>query len=97
MEIAPLNQEQIEQFVQHYYPGQSQPAKFLEELRQHADLLELASVPALLGFLILFYRRDGSTPENRLDLYSYIVLQLPASGIRKRPLSEIFRLPTYCD
>ena len=91
MEIAPFNQEQIEQFVRHYYPGELGSENFLDELRRRPELRELARVPALLGFLILLYRNQGNAPENRLDLYREVVHQLASEWDKEKPAKRAFQ------
>lgn len=76
-EILPLDPGQIEKFVTHYYGADPRAAAFLDELRQRPDLRELASVPALLGFLLILHRTPGAgVPEDRLELYRLVVQKL---------------------
>ena len=91
LEIEPFDQEQIERFVQLYYPDEPGAAKFLEELRERPDLRELASVPALLGFLIILYRKSGEAPADRLDLYKQIVQHLVITWDKEKPAKRDFR------
>lgn len=91
MEIAPFNQEQIEQFINHYYPGDEQANKFLAELRLRPELRELASVPALLGYLFLLYRKQNITPENRPELYRELVHHLVREWDREKGVERDFR------
>lgn len=91
LEIAPFNQKQIGQFVAHYYLDDVRANEFLEKLRQRQDLRELASVPALLGFLILLYRNQDAPPQDRLELYGEIVLQLASEWDREKGAKRDFR------
>lgn len=92
-EILPLGSEQMEKFVGHYY-GDDPPAAaaFLEELRRRSDLRELASVPALLGFLLILYRTsEGAVPEDRLELYRLVVRKLAGEWDKEKPAKRAFK------
>lgn len=92
-EILPLGSEQVEKFVGHYY-GDDPPAAaaFLEELRRRSDLRELASVPALLGFLLILYRNsEGEVPEDRLELYRLVVQKLAVEWDKEKPAKRAFQ------
>jgi HEAT repeat protein len=90
MEIAPFNNEQIEIFISHYYGDDPQVSKFISELKR-PELSELAVVPALLGFLIILYRRLDSAPEGRLELYRDLVHQLISEWDREKGARREFR------
>jgi HEAT repeat protein len=91
-EIAPLAPEQIEKFVGLYYGGDPRAAEFLDELRRRPDLRELASVPALLGFLLILRRAPGGgLPEDRLELYSEVVQKLVGAWDKEKPAKREFQ------
>lgn len=92
MEIAPFNPEQIERFVGHYYGGDPLAAEFLGELRRRPDLRELASVPALLGLLLILFRsNEGRVPEDRLELYREVVQKLASEWDMEKPARREFQ------
>lgn len=92
MEIAPFNQSQIEQFIDHYYGGDSQVKKFTAELRNRRELRELASSPALLGFLLRLYREQGMVSDSRLELYRRMVHQLVSEWDAEKGARREFRI-----
>jgi hypothetical protein len=75
MEIAPLNEQQIGEFINHYFGASQETQKFLARLL-FTELREMAQVPLLLGFIIRLWRRGEMIPDNRLELYDRIVLEL---------------------
>ncbi len=79
MEIAPLNDRQIAEFLDYYFGQQEQWQEFQRELKRRRDLRELARVPVLLGFIIQLWqlwREQGAVSGNRLELYQKIVQAL---------------------
>jgi predicted NACHT family NTPase len=60
MEIAPLNDRQIAEFLDYYYGEQEQWQEFQRELKRRRDLRELARVPVLLGFIVQLWREQGA-------------------------------------
>jgi len=91
-EILPLDPGQTEKFIDHYYGDDPQAAAFLSELRRRADLREMASVPALLGFLIILYRTPGGgVPEDRLELYRLVVRKLASEWDKEKPAKRAFQ------
>lgn len=91
MEIEPFNQEQIERFVGHYYPGEPEANKLLVELKRRPELRELARVPALLGFLLLLYRKHRGAPENRIGLYDEVVHELVSQWDEEKGVERAFQ------
>jgi len=91
MEIEPLNEDQIARFVERYYSDEVEAKKFLKELARRPEVRELASVPALLGFLIVLYRRSGQAPNDRLELYKEIVQHLVITWDKEKPAKRDFR------
>ncbi len=76
MEIATLNQRQIEEFFAHYYNGEPEAQRLLRTLWQRRPLRELLRVPFLLVLIAQLYHRERRIVEDRLELYRQIVLQL---------------------
>lgn len=92
MEIAPFDPKQIERFVGHYYGDDPLAAEFLGELQRRPDLRELASVPALLGFLLILFRSNqGRVPEDRLELYREVVQKLAGEWDKEKPAKREFQ------
>jgi hypothetical protein len=76
LEIQPLTRRQIKQFIEHYLPDGPERRTVQEELERRADLVELARVPALLGFILQLLRTPGRLTENKMDLYARITSKL---------------------
>jgi HEAT repeat protein len=76
MEIAPLSERQVEEFLKHYYGDNSSTWEFLQHLRRHSGLHELCRVPFLLSIIAQLHRGGHQVVENRLELYRQIVLHL---------------------
>ncbi|HJR06285.1 MAG TPA: HEAT repeat domain-containing protein [Pyrinomonadaceae bacterium] len=76
MEIAPLNQQQVEEFVRHYYGDDAATKQLLRMFRQHRALRELTHVPFLLAVIIHLYHERKQVVEDRLELYRQIVWHL---------------------
>ena len=77
MEIAPLTDQQMSNFLKHYYQDRPEIITGLEkELEQQADLHDLARVPFLLGVIAWLYREHGVTSDEPLKLYDQLVKQL---------------------
>lgn len=94
LELAPFNQNQIEQFVHYYYEDKHLAAKFLDGLRRRHELRELGSIPALLGFLLVLFRERGAAPESRLEIYQEIVHQLAGRWDKEKAARRNFRTIT---
>jgi len=88
MEIEPLSPRQIERFIEHYYRPSSQGAperqQFQRELQRRRELRELARVPALLGFILQLWRKQGTVTDDKLELYAQITLELAAQLDREK-------------
>jgi HEAT repeat protein/energy-coupling factor transporter ATP-binding protein EcfA2 len=76
MEIAPLNQQQIEEFLKYYFGDDAATQRLLQNLRQQRQLGELSRVPFLLTIIAQLHRNQDRIVENRLELYRQIVLHL---------------------
>lgn len=75
VEIAPFNQGQIEEFVDHYY-GASAAKRFVQIFRRYPQVRELMRVPFLLAVIVRLNRTQDTIVEDRLELYRQIVLHL---------------------
>ena len=91
MEIEAFTQEEIDRFVTHYYPDDPQAHRLLMELRARPELRDLARVPALLGFLLLLYRKQQTAPENRIDLYNEVLHQLVSQWDHEKGVERAFK------
>lgn len=76
MEIQPLSPRQIEQFIEHYYRDVPERQQFQRELQRRRELRELARVPALLGFILQLWRKQGTVTDDKLELYAQITQEL---------------------
>ncbi|HYV12471.1 MAG TPA: HEAT repeat domain-containing protein, partial [Pyrinomonadaceae bacterium] len=76
MEIAPLNQRQIQAFLDHYYGATPVAKQLSKHLRRHRELNELARVPFLLGLIAELYRQQAQIVGVRLQLYREIIKRL---------------------
>jgi len=77
MEIAPLNQSQIAEFLHHYYDDD--PVLDVSELiqrLQRRELSEMVRAPMLLGALVRRYRKKHNITGDRLKLYEGLVRDL---------------------
>jgi energy-coupling factor transporter ATP-binding protein EcfA2 len=91
MEIAPLNERQIGEFVNHYFGAGRQTQEFLARLRR-PELREMARVPVLLGFILRLWRRGEVIPDDRLKLYERIVLELVSENDEGKKLDREFKV-----
>lgn len=93
MEIAPLNQRQIEEFFAHYYGDDPRAQRLLRTLWQRRPLRELLRVPFLLAAVTQLYRQQQHVVEDRLELYRQLVWQLVVQLDReKRLVRHDFRI-----
>jgi HEAT repeat protein/class 3 adenylate cyclase len=94
MEIAPLNQRQVEEFFAHYYDNDPEAQSLLRTLRQRRPLRELLRVPFLLSVVTQLYRQQHQVVEDRLELYRQLVWQLVVQLDREKRLDRRdFRVP----
>jgi HEAT repeat protein len=94
MEIAPLNQRQIEEFFAHYYSNDSEAQRLLRTLRQRRPLRDLLRVPFLLTVVTQLYRQQHHIVEDRLELYRQLVWHLVVQLDREKRLDRRdFRIP----
>ncbi|MCA1568646.1 MAG: HEAT repeat domain-containing protein [Acidobacteria bacterium] len=76
MEIAPLNDRQIAEFLRHYYGNDEVVNRLKRTLRGQRPLREMARVPFLLAVMADLIRRKQEIGSNRLDLFRAIARQL---------------------
>lgn len=75
LEIEPLNQRQIEAFLNCYYPNDEATKNLIKTLRERSSLRELLHVPLLLGIILRLHRENRFTDE-RLELYEILITDL---------------------
>lgn len=90
LEIAPLNQQQMEDFVSHYYFEDPATLQFLPHLRRRHELQGIARVPFLLAVIAYLYRQQGEIVGERLELYRLIIQQLVIQLDREKPVAKRF-------
>jgi|GEM_PF-1176572 len=80
MEIAPLNQRQIEAFLNAYYQTDGACKKLLGELKKPNPLSEMVRVPILLSGIVELYRQQQTieADASRTDIYQKITKRLIA-------------------
>ena len=82
--LAPFNEEQIGNFIQHWYNTQHELGKFNEEQTKarmddlsraalEADMRELSSNPMLLTTMAIIHQREVGLPRERVRLYHLAV------------------------
>jgi HEAT repeat protein/energy-coupling factor transporter ATP-binding protein EcfA2 len=86
LEIEPLNQHQIEAFLNCYYPNDDATKSLLNILCERPSLRELLHVPLLLG-IILSLHREGRFADGRRELYKTII-----EYFVEKPSKEVNRL-----
>lgn len=76
MEIEPFNQDQVAEFLEHYYGDNAAAKKMLQISRQLPQIDELLRIPLLIGVIINLHLDDIIIENNRLRLYEEIVQKL---------------------
>jgi hypothetical protein len=70
VEVADFDEAQIAAFATRWFHGKAvQPEQFLDQLRQHPRILQLAVSPLLLTLICLAFEESGSFPHSRSELY----------------------------
>lgn len=72
LEIAEFRQPQIKAFAKRWFEliaGYDQSDRFMERLKRHRAISELAKTPLLLPMLCNVFNREGEFPVNRITLY----------------------------
>jgi HEAT repeat protein len=94
MEIAPLNRQQVEEFLKYYYGDDPSTGSLIQHLRRHRQLREFCSTPFLLSVIAQLHRSGQQIVQDRLELYRQIVLQLAVKldSAKSLPLSR-FHIP----
>ena len=94
VEVADFSQLQIEAFVGNWFRSKNDIPKadrFLERLKEHKPIRELATSPLLLTLLCLVFGEEGDFPSNRSDLYAEGVKILLKKWDAKRHIERIDR------
>lgn len=100
MEIAPLNQRQIEAFLNAYYQDDDACKKLLSELKQPNPLSEMVRVPILLSSIVGLYREKQkfAADAQRTDIYEAITKRLIAKiDLDKSVRRFAFKIKTDSD
>ena len=72
VEIAEFRRPQIQAFAKRWFElidGYDRSERFMERLRRHPAIGELAKTPLLLPMLCSVFAREGEFPANRMNLY----------------------------
>lgn len=88
MEIAPLNNRQIREFLVHYFGDAPIATRLPPQLRHRSELRELARIPFLLGVIAYLYQQPEPFTESRLELYRQIVQQLTVKLDREKAVER---------
>lgn len=91
LEIEPLDQVQIEAFLNCYYPGDVAARALLKTFRERSSLRELLHVPLLLGIILRLHREDRYT-DVRLKLYETIIADLSRELDRSKSIVREFNI-----
>jgi HEAT repeat protein len=91
LEVEPLNERQIESFLNCYYPNDAATKGLLKTLRERSALRELLHVPLLLG-VILRLHRENRFPKERLKLYETIIADLVQELDRSKSVIRQFKI-----
>jgi HEAT repeat protein len=77
VEIQPLNDTQINEFLSFYYGDNDSAVKRLKQvIQQQNHLREMGRVPFLLAVMVDLLRQERELGKSRLELYRAITLQL---------------------
>lgn len=91
LEIEPLDQRQIEAFLNCYYPNDGATKSLLKTLRGRSSLRELLHVPLLLGIVLRLHRENKFT-DGRLELYETIIADLVHGLDRSKSVFRRFKI-----
>ncbi|MBI4750803.1 MAG: NACHT domain-containing protein [Acidobacteria bacterium] len=93
MEIGPLTDQQMSNFLKHYYQDKPNVVTGLEkELKQQTELRDLARVPFLLGVIAWLYQEHGIASGEPLKLYDQLVKQLAGKPDEEKSIQR-FQFP----
>jgi hypothetical protein len=90
-EIEPLSQQQIESFLNSYFPKDAATTGLLKNLRERSSLKELLNVPLLLG-IVLRLQRENRFINDRLKLYDRIITDLLREVDRSKSVVRRFAI-----
>jgi HEAT repeat protein/predicted ATPase len=91
LEIEPLSQHQIENFLNCYYPHDAAAKSLLKSIQERSSLRELLQVPLLLGVLLRLQRENKYTHEI-LKLYETVVTDLVHELDRSKSVIRRFKI-----
>jgi HEAT repeat protein/KaiC/GvpD/RAD55 family RecA-like ATPase len=91
LEIEPLDQRQIEAFLNCYYPNDGATKSLLKILCGRSPLRELLHVPLLLGVVLRLHRENKLT-DWRLELYETIIADLVHGLDRTKSVVRRFKI-----
>jgi HEAT repeat protein/type II secretory pathway predicted ATPase ExeA len=91
LEIEPLDQRQIEAFLNCYYPKDAATKSLLKALRERSSVRELLHVPLLLGVILRLHRENRFT-DDRLELYETIIGDLIHELDRSKSVMRQFKI-----
>lgn len=96
VEVADFSDEQIADFAQRWFQAKQLPGKterFLEKLKNHPRIKELATNPLLLTLLCLVFEGRTDFPANRSELYEegLDVLLKKWDGTRSIEREQVYR------
>lgn len=90
-EIQPLNIDQIEAFLDCYYPNLPATKSLVKTLRERSALRGLLSVPLLLGVILRLHIENKFT-DKRLELYEALVVGLIHELDRSKSVTRQFKI-----
>jgi HEAT repeat protein len=91
-EIEPLTQHQIEAFLTCYYPNDPAGHGLLKKMRERSGLMEMLSVPLLLGIALRLSRENRLTDEP-LIIFETVVANLAHELDRSKSVNRQFNFP----
>jgi HEAT repeat protein len=91
LEIEPLNQSQIQAFLNCYYPDNAAAKNLLNSFQERSSLRELLHVPLLLGVILRLHRENRYTDE-RLKLYETVIADLVHELDRSKSVTRRFKI-----
>ncbi|MGH9843298.1 MAG: HEAT repeat domain-containing protein, partial [Blastocatellia bacterium] len=88
--VRPFDDEEIEQFVRHWYQTLGEPERaddLIASLKQNPSVRRLATNPLLLTVTALIHRRKTKLPSRRVELYEDAAKTLADSWMSERRLT----------
>ncbi|HEU4638828.1 MAG TPA: HEAT repeat domain-containing protein, partial [Candidatus Binatia bacterium] len=91
LEIEPLDERQIEAFLNCYYPNDAAIKRLLKTLRERSSVGELLHLPLLLGVILRLHRERRYT-DNRPNLCETIISDLVHKLDRSKSVIRHFKI-----